>query len=113
MARQIKTALMIAVLLISLTAGRYAACDTAPETAQPEKEVLLSGEKYTLAVSDEFDSFDSGKWAYCPEQERQDAGGEWRNSCTSVSDGNLVLTCDIDGNGIPISGAIRSTGEYE
>ena len=113
MARQIKTALMIAVLLISLTAGRYAACNTAPETAQPEKEVLLSGEKYTLAFSDEFDSFDSGKWAYCPEQERQDAGGEWRNSCTSVSGGDLVITCDVDGSGTPISGAIRSTGEYE
>ena len=54
--------------------------------------VTFEGKRYTLAFSDEFDFWDSGKWARCPEMERQDAGGAWRDSCSSVKDGNLVIT---------------------
>ncbi len=76
-------------------------------------DIIFNGRKYSLAYSDDFDFFDSDKWAYCPEQERQDAGGAWRDCCTTVSGGNLVISCGIDGNGTPISGGIRSTGDYE
>ena len=75
--------------------------------------VTFEGKSYTLAFSDEFDFWDSGKWARCPEMERQDAGGAWRDSCSSVKDGNLVITCDVAEDGTPVSGGIRSTGDCE
>ena len=77
------------------------------------EEIMFGGQKYTLAFSDEFDSFDTDKWAYCPEMERQDAGGMWRRSCSGVNDGNLVITCDIAEDGTPVSGGIRSVKEHE
>ncbi len=84
---------------------------TAPTTTP--KDITFAGKKYTLTFNDDFDHFDERKWAHCPEQERQDAGGEWRDSCCEVRDGNLVISCTIDKDGTPISGGIRSTGEYE
>ncbi len=77
------------------------------------REIPFDGQKYTLVFSDEFDSFDESSWAYCPEMERQDAGGVWRNSCSTVENGNLIITCDITDDGTPISGAIRSTKAAE
>ncbi|MCR5427969.1 MAG: family 16 glycosylhydrolase [Lachnospiraceae bacterium] len=77
------------------------------------EEITFNGRKYTLAFADEFDSLDMNNWAYCPEMERQDAGGVWRRSCSSVVDGNLMITCDIADDGTPISGGIRSVKEHE
>lgn len=75
--------------------------------------ITFDHKKYKLVFSDAFKTFNDKKWAYCPEQERQDAGGFWRNSCTNVRNGKLVISCDVDENGNPVSGAIRSTGRYE
>ena len=83
------------------------------EVKAASNEITFDGKHYTLAFSDEFDYFDHDKWAYCPEMERQDLGGEWKNSCSTVEDGNLVITCSIAEDGTPISGGIRSTSEYE
>ena len=76
-------------------------------------DIVFGGKRYELVFSDDFDYFDGTKWAHCPEQERQDAGGVWRNSCAATENGNLVITCGIDWNGTPISAGIRSTGKYE
>lgn len=78
-----------------------------------DRSVTFNGVKYRLALSDDFDSFEESNWAYCPEEMRQDAGGWWRDSCTEVAGGNLVITCAIDENGIPVSGGIRSTPDHE
>lgn len=75
--------------------------------------ITFGGKNYALTFSDDFDYFDPDKWALCPEQVRQDAGGEWRDSCTAVENGELVITCDIAEDGTPISGAIRSTKKHE
>ena len=68
-----------------------------------------------LTFEDQFegDSLDLTKWAYCPEQRRQDVGGYWNNAMTEVRGGNLWLWAKIDENGKPISGAIRSLGVFE
>ncbi|MBR5967304.1 MAG: family 16 glycosylhydrolase [Lachnospiraceae bacterium] len=93
--------LMIAVL--SPREGLKAATD----------DITFDGKRYTLAFSDEFDFFDHDKWAYCPEIKRQDLGGEWQDSCSTVEDGNLVITCSAADDGKFVSGGIRSTSEYE
>ena len=80
---------------------------------EADEEILFEGKTYTLVFSDEFESLDKSRWAYCPEQERQDAGGVWRDSCSTAEDGNLVITCDAAEDGTPVSGAVRSTGDYE
>lgn len=77
------------------------------------EEITFNGQEYTLAFADEFNSLDMSNWAYCPEMERQDAGGVWRRSCSGVKDGNLVITCDIADDGTPVSGGIRSVKEHE
>ena len=76
-------------------------------------EVTFEGKQYKLAFSDDFETLDNSRWAYCPEMERQDAGGVWRNSCSKVEEGNFVIACSVAEDGTPISGGIRSTGAYE
>lgn len=78
-----------------------------------ESKVTMGGTEYVLSFEDNFDTFNEAMWARCPEQERQDGGGRWNDSCSYTEDGNLVINCAVDGQGTPISGAIRSTGEYE
>ena len=92
-----------------MLASYYAVCngEVAAET------LSFAGSEYTLAVNDDFDSFNESLWARVPEMDRQDAGGAWRDSCCTVKDGNLVITCTVDGNGTPISGGVRSTGAFE
>lgn len=70
--------------------------------------ITFNGKKYKLAMSDDFDFFDTSKWKKCRQEERQDAGGWWRNSCSKVEDGNLVITCSISKKGTPISGGIQT-----
>lgn len=106
---------VISILAMALVCLMTVFTDTVPASSRnaAPKEITFGGSRYSLAFSDDFDSWDDSKWAHCPEQERQDAGGEWRDACSRVADGNLVITCDVTGDGTPISGAIRSTGEYE
>ena len=104
---------VILLLLLQMSGIEPSKNDAPAANESSSDEIILDGKKYALAFSDDFDFFDTDKWAYCPEQERQDAGGKWKNSCTGVIDGNLVISCEMDANGIPISGGIRSTGAYE
>ncbi len=82
----------------------------------PEAQLTLNGESYRLTFLDDFDGgeLDLGKWSFCPEQRRQDAGGYWDNSQTRLDgEGNLVLSATIREDGRPISGAIRSIRKFE
>ena len=81
---------------------------------EPDSQDVISfnGKEYKLALSDDFDSWDTTKWKKCPQEERQDAGGWWRNSCSKVEDGNLVITCSIR-NGIPVSGGVQTRRAYD
>ena len=89
---------------------RKAAKKPAGDLPEAHSEKLsFEGRDYVLAFCDEFDEFDLKSWSYCPEMERQDAGGVWRRSCSGVKDGNLVITCEVDENGRPQSGAVRTT----
>ncbi|MBO4416314.1 MAG: family 16 glycosylhydrolase [Lachnospiraceae bacterium] len=83
------------------------------ENEVPSNEVSFGGKEYTLTFSDDFDSFDTGKWGYCPQQIRQDVGGVWRDSCSKFENGNYVITCDVAANGTPISGGIRTRSKFE
>ena len=81
--------------------------------AGTSKRVSFKGKNYKLSLSDDFNTFNKNKWAFCPQIKRADLGGEWRNSCTGVKNGKLIITCKTAKNGTPISGGIRSTGKYE
>lgn len=76
-------------------------------------EFSFNGKKYTLTISDDFDSFDTTIWAKCPQIERQDAGGYWANKCSSVEDGNLVITCTTTSTGTPISGGVKTRRSHD
>lgn len=60
-----------------------------------ETAISFNGKKYTCTFSDEFESGkpDTNNWEYCPQQERQDAGGWWNNECSTFENGNYVITC--------------------
>ena len=76
----------------------------------------FNGKKYELTFSDDFESgkMDKTKWRYSPQMERQDAGGWWKNKCSSFEDGNYVITCTIADDGTtPISGGIQTNGKVE
>ena len=100
----------VLLILIGVTAVCLTACGIGRNS---EKKISFEGKTYTLTFSDDFDTLDSRKWAYCPEEERQDAGGEWRNACIAVETGKLVITCDIAEDGTPVSGGIRSTKAHK
>lgn len=79
------------------------------------KNISVNGIEYELTFEDDFegDRLDQTKWHLAPEWQRQDIGGYWRDSMTEVKDSNLVLWANIDDDGTPISGAIRSKGIFE
>lgn len=80
-----------------------------------ETAISFNGKKYTCTFSDEFESGkpDTNNWEYCPQQERQDAGGWWNNECSTFENGNYVITCKLEYDGTPVSGGIRSRGKFE
>ncbi len=76
-------------------------------------ETVFDGKKFSRVFIDDFESFNRQNWAYCPEMERQDAGGVWSNSQCTVENGNFIITCDVRDDGTPVSGGIRSTKQIE
>ncbi len=80
----------------------------------PEEIITFNGKNYSQTFFDDFSGtkLDTKRWERCPEWQRQNAGGYWKNSCSSVKDGNLIIEAKIE-NGTPISGAIRSRGKFE
>ena len=108
-----KIIMAVLLIILQMTGSEPSRNDVPAGNGSCSDEIVFSGNKYVLTFSDDFNFFENDKWSYCPEQERQDARGKWKNSCTNVIDGNLVISCEIDADGTPISGGIRSTEEYE
>lgn len=79
-----------------------------------DDKITFAGKNYSSTFFDDFNGseLDNERWEKCPEWQRQDAGGYWKNKCTSVKDGKLIIEAKIE-NGTPISGAIRSRKKFE
>lgn len=78
------------------------------------EEITFNGTKYEQTFYDDFEGteLDSKKWTRCPEWQRQDVGGYWKNECSWVEDGNLVIEAKIDGDNL-YSGAVRTKGKFQ
>lgn len=76
--------------------------------------INFSGHNYIEVFSDDFNgvNLDSSKWERCPEWKRADLGGYWKNECSYVKDGCLILEAKKDKNQLS-SGAIRSKDRFE
>lgn len=90
---------------------------------------ILDGERFVMTFEDNFDgkNLDTSKWSLCPECERQNAGGFWKNSMIELNGGRLL--CKVDTQSfpkgvdydhekyplgvLPISGGIRTKGLFE
>ena len=81
--------------------------------ASSSEEIVFNGKRYALTMSDDFDIWDKTKWSKCPQEKRQDAGGYWANKCSTVEDGNLVITCTMTNNGIPMSGGVQTKRAFD
>ncbi len=77
-------------------------------------KIEIDLDEYKLVFYDDFDGtdLDSEKWEKCPEEQRQDYKGWWRDDCIAVSDGSLVVTARLK-DGEMQSGAIQSKGHFE
>ena len=102
-------------ILLALACIAFSLCCCAEEVTDDDDTLSFNGKKYICTFSDEFESekLDNHNWYYCPQQQRQDAGGWWSNSCSTFEDGNYVITCTTKEDGTPISGGIRSLGKFE
>ena len=85
-------------------------------SAENSETMTLNGRKYQLTFYDEFDgdTLNENNWHTCREEERQDLGGRWDDSCVSLDgNGHLLLTAAWDSeNQRLISGAINSEGIF-
>lgn len=102
-------------LLSVLACIVFSLCCCAEKEIDDDGTISFNGKKYICTFSDEFESekLDTKNWAYCPQQQRQDAGGWWSNKCSTFENGNYVITCTSREDGTPISGGIRSRGKFE
>ena len=107
---------VFALLALACIAVSLCCCSegNGSETDTDDGSFSFNGKKYICTFSDEFESekLDNHNWYYCPQQQRQDAGGWWSNECSTFENGNYVITCTTK-NGIPISGGIRSRRKFE
>ena len=101
--------------LIALACIALFICCCSDDKINDDSTFSFNGKKYVCTFSDEFESekLDTKNWAYCPEQQRQDAGGRWSDSCSTFEKGNYVITCTTKEDGTPISGGIRSYKRFE
>jgi hypothetical protein len=101
-------------LLSVLACIVFSLCCCTEKEIDDDGTISFNGKKYICTFSDEFESekLDTKNWAYCPQQQRQDAGGWWSNKCSTFENGNYVITCKLK-NETPVSGGIRSRGRFE
>ncbi|MEG1719163.1 MAG: glycoside hydrolase family 16 protein [Clostridia bacterium] len=78
---------------------------------------MPNGVEYkSLIFNDDFSGnrLNTSKWELCPEWSRQGGACTWKNSMTSVSGGNLVLSINKDplNPRKTIAGAVRTSGRF-
>ncbi len=114
---KLKFFIILAIILIFILLAVAIAVSKNPIIDELPNDVIeLDGKKYTITFFDDFDGekLDKTKWELCPEQKRQDVGGKWSDDMISLDGlGNLVVSADIDENGTPISGAVRTKNKFE
>ena len=78
------------------------------------ERITFNGTNYVQSFYDDFDGdeLNSKNWERCPEWQRQDLGGYWKNDCTTVKDSCLILESKKDGDNL-YSGAVRTNGKFE
>ena len=61
------------------------------------EEMQFMEKNYVQTFYDDFSGtkLDTKKWEKCPEWQRQDIGGYWKNDCSYLEDGNLVIECKV------------------
>jgi len=90
--------------------------DIGKNLGNPEDRLDFAGKNYVCTFYDDFSNengkLDSKRWERCPEWQRQDMGGYWKNECSYIEDNCLVLEAKKK-NGTLMSGAVRSVGKFE
>ena len=88
-------------------------CKTIQASDIDAEKITFKGKNYIQTFSDDFDGdkLNSKNWEKCPEWQRQDLGGYWKNGCSYLKDGNLVIEAKKDDNTL-VSGAIRSKNKF-
>lgn len=100
-----KLQILFAALLLS--AFSFLSCDLYFE---PE-EITFNGKVYNKTFHDDFNNFNSWRWERCPEWERQDLHGVWKNSCSFTENGCLVIKAEKSGDKL-FSGAVRTFRKF-
>lgn len=79
------------------------------------ESISFAGKNYSRTFYDDFNGtqLDDKRWVRCPEWKRQDAGGWWRNECSFIENGSLVIEAKRDSEGTLVSGAVRTKGKFE
>lgn len=78
-----------------------------------EDTLIFNNKKYTQSFYDDFEGNELNPklWSKCPEWQRQDLGGYWKDECSSVKDGILVIEAKKEGDNL-YSGAIRTKNKF-
>ncbi|MCQ2593361.1 MAG: family 16 glycosylhydrolase [Treponema sp.] len=78
-----------------------------------EEKIIFNGKTYVQTFFDDFDGdkLDDSKWSKCPEWQRQDYGGYWKDDCSYLKDSMLVVEARKDGDML-YSGAIRTKEKF-
>ena len=112
----IKFLFLIIPTIFLIFTGVCCASSTNQKTEQETygEEMQFMEKKYVQTFYDDFSGtkLDTKKWEKCPEWQRQDVGGHWKNDCSYLEDGNLVIECKKQGNSL-YSGAVRTKNKFK
>lgn len=102
------------IFLFGIMILSFASCKSSEVIAEDDGFVMFNGKEYVQTFYDDFSGTELSlrNWEKCPEWKRQDKGGYWKNECSYVKDGNLVIEAKIQ-DGKLLSGAVRSASRFE
>lgn len=88
-------------------------CTSTNQNNENVEKITFNGTNYTQTLYDDFDGekLNTKIWERCPEWQRQDLGGYWKNNCSYLEDSNLVIEAKKDGNML-YSGAVRTKSHF-
>lgn len=79
-----------------------------------DEKITFNGKNYSCTFYDDFSSsdLDLKRWSRCPEWQRQDLGGFWKDECSYIEDRKLVIEGRKKDN-LLISGGVRTREKFE